>query len=179
MYNTINEGLEYQDLVGMIKPTLHIDEFSSKMGDDDDIIVASFFVRSRQAALDLVNWFEKGYDWVLDADSSPGEISPGRHLVYVEMSRRSSAGRNLSTALDDLSTLTEYKDQSNWTMTYKDQDIPFSVEEFEKTVPLSPTAYRAEKETDLNEMRVAAGIDTVQIHKREKDIRQLQSAAGI
>jgi hypothetical protein len=95
------------------------------------------------------------------------------------MSRRSSAGRNLSTALDDLSTLTEYKDQSNWTMTYKDQDIPFSIEEFESLVPLSPKEYRAKKETGLNEMRAAAGIDTVQIHKREKDIQQLQSAAGI
>jgi hypothetical protein len=50
------------------------------MGDDDDIIVASFFVRSQQAARDLMNWFEKGYDWVMDADVSPGEISPGRYL---------------------------------------------------------------------------------------------------
>ena len=179
MSNTLNEGLEYQDLVGMIKPTLHIDEFASKMGDDDDIIVASFFVRSRQAAVDLVNWIEKGYDWVLDADISPGEISPGRYLVYIELRRRSSAGRNLSTALDDLSTLTEYKDQSTWTMSYEDQDSPFSIEEFEKIVPLSPTEYRAKKETGLNEMRSAAGIDTVQIHKRARDIRQLQSAAGI
>jgi hypothetical protein len=42
---------------GQIKPTLHIDEVASKMGDDDDIIVASFFVRSPQAARDLMNWF--------------------------------------------------------------------------------------------------------------------------
>ena len=60
------EGLEYKDLVGMMKPTIHVDEFASKMGDDDEIIVLSFFVRSKQAAKDLVNWFEKGYDlcWI-------------------------------------------------------------------------------------------------------------------
>jgi hypothetical protein len=43
------EALEYKDMVGMMKPTIHVDEFASKMGDDDDVIVISFFVRSKQA----------------------------------------------------------------------------------------------------------------------------------
>ena len=47
-YKTLNEGLEYKDMVGILKPTMHIDEFSSKMGDDDDVIVVSFFVRNKQ-----------------------------------------------------------------------------------------------------------------------------------
>jgi hypothetical protein len=57
------EGLQYRDLEGMMKPTIHVDEFSGKMGDDEDIIVLSFFVRDKQAAKDLVAWFEKGYDF--------------------------------------------------------------------------------------------------------------------
>ncbi len=179
MSNIIQEGLEYKDLVGMIKPTVHIDEFASKMGEDDDIIVASFFVRSREAARDLVNWFEKGYDWILDADTSPGEIRPGRYLIYIEFRRRSNAGRNLATALSDLSTLTEYDAESQWTMTYNDQDQPFSVEAFEQTVPLSPKEYRAQQESRLNEMRVAAGIEPVAVYTPDTEIRQLQSAAGI
>jgi len=176
--NQLFEGLEYKDLVGMMKPTMHIDEFSSKMGDDDDIIVVSFFVRSKQAATDLMNWFEKGYDWVLDADVSPGEIKPGRFLVYIELRRRSAAGRNMAEAIDDLSTLTEY-DSSAWTMHYEGKNFPFSAEEFGRVVPLSPKDYRKQKESDLNEMRAAAGLDTVAIHQRYKDIRQLQAAAGI
>ena len=68
---------------GLLKPTIHVDEFSSKMGDDDEIIVASFFVRDKSAAKDLMNWFEKGYDFVIDSDMSPGEIKPNRYLVYV------------------------------------------------------------------------------------------------
>jgi hypothetical protein len=44
---------------------------------------------------------------------------------------------------------------------------------------MSPKQYRKEQESDLNEMRAAAGIDPVQIFKREKDICQLQAAAGI
>jgi hypothetical protein len=172
------EGLEYKDLVGIMKPTIHIDELSSKMGDDDDVVVASFFVRSKEAASDLASWFEKGYDWVMDADVSPGEITPGRFLVYIELRRRSSAGKNLAGAIDDLSTLTEYE-PSEWVMVYNDKDTAFSAEEFDRLVPTSPKEYRKQQESDLNEMRSAAGIEPVQIFDRERDIRQLQSAAGI
>jgi hypothetical protein len=70
------ESLGFKDMEGLIKPTIHVDEFSSKMGDDDDIIVVSFFVRDPQAARDLMMWFEKGYDFVLDADKSPVKSSP-------------------------------------------------------------------------------------------------------
>ena len=52
------ESLEFKDMEGLLKPTIHVDEFSSKMGDDDDIVVVSFFVRDPQAAKDLMNWFE-------------------------------------------------------------------------------------------------------------------------
>lgn len=178
MNNLLFEKLEYKDMVGMMKPTIHVDEFSSKMGDDEDIIVVSFFLRSQTAARDLMNWLEKGYEWVLDADVSPGEIKPNRYLVYIELRRRSSAGRWIKEMLDDMSTLTEYK-LDDWTMHYDGESYPFSVETFDRVVPLSPKEYRRRKEQDLNEMRAAAGLEPVQVFEREQDIRQLQSAAGI
>ena len=55
----LHEGLQYRDLDGLMKPTVHVDEFSSKMGDDADIIVLSFFVRDKQAAKDLVAWLDR------------------------------------------------------------------------------------------------------------------------
>jgi hypothetical protein len=172
------EALEYGDMKGMIKPTVHVDEFASKMGDDDDIIVVSFFLRSEQAARDLVNWFEKGYDWVLDSDRSPGEIRPGRYLVYVEMRRRSSAGQRVAEMLDDLGTLTEYG-VDDWTMTYRDRDYPFSQEVFDRVVPRSPQEYRERRDRELNEVRAAAGLDTRPIYEHSRETRQLQAAAGI
>ncbi len=178
MTNMIREALEYRDLDGMVKPTIHVDEFAAKMGDDADIIVVSFYVRSELAANDLVNWFEKGYDWVMDADRSPGEIRPSRYLVYVEIRRRSSAGRWIAEMIDDLGTLTELK-PDDWTMHYEGETYPFTAEEFDRLVPLSPREYRARKEQSLNEMRAAAGLEPVQVFERERDIRQLQSAAGI
>jgi hypothetical protein len=163
-----------------MKPTIHVDEFSSKMGDDDDIIVVSFFVRDQQAAKDLMSWFEKGYDFVLDADRSPGEIKPGRFLVYVEIRRRSTAGANVEQLLNDLNTLTEWEDSSAWTMHYRDKEIPFSRDTFDSTVPLSPRAYRERYEKELNEVRTAAGLPVTSIYdKRDKSLQTIQSAAGI
>ena len=173
------ESLEYKDLEGLMKPTVHVDEFSSKMGDDDDIIVISFFVRDQQAAKDLMNWFEKGYDFVLDADRSPGEIKPNRYLVYVEIRRRSTAGGHVEMLLDDLGTLTEF-DLADWTMHYEDQSVPFSRDAFDTMVPLSPHAYRERKESELNEMRQAAGLPVVTTYeKKDPALQAIQSAAGI
>ena len=172
------ESLEYKDLDGLMKPTIHVDEFSSKMGDDDDIITLSFFVRDNQAAKDLMNWFEKGYDFVLDADRSPGEIRPNRYLVYVELRRRSTAGGNVEMLLQDLNTLTEFEPE-DWSMHYRGKDVPFSRDTFDSMVPLSPKAYRAAHDEDLNEMRVAAGLPTKRIHDLEEDTLALQRAAGI
>ena len=178
--NQLFESLGFKDLDGLVKPTIHVDEFSSKMGDDDDVIVVSFFVRDQQAAKDLMMWFEKGYDFVLDADRSPGEIRPGRYLVYVEIRRRSTAGGNVEQLLDDLNTLTEFEDASAWTMHYKGKEIPFSRDTFDSTVPLTPRAYRERYEKDLNEVRVAAGLPVVSHYdKRDRALQTIQSAAGI
>jgi hypothetical protein len=178
--NLLSENLNFKDLDGLMKPTIHVDEFSSKMGDDDDIIVLSFFVRDPQAAKDLMSWFEKGYDFVLDADRSPGEIKPNRYLVYVEIRRRSTAGAQVEELLDDLNTLTEFEKATDWTMHYKGQSVPFSRDAFDSTVPLSPKAYRERSDADLNEMRIAAGMPVVAIYDRKDPALQaIQSAAGL
>jgi hypothetical protein len=174
----LNEGLGYKDLEGIMKPTIHIDEFSSKMGEDSDVIVVSFFVRDRQAAKDLTSWFEKGYDFVLDADTSPGEIKPNRYLVYLEMRRRNAAPKQIEEILGDLGTLTYYE-PNDWVMVYKKRRHEWSPETFAELVPLTPNEYRERTEGELNEMRVAAGIATKDVYRRDAGMRAIQAAAGI
>ena len=177
--NPLFESLEYKDLEGMMKPTIHVDEFTSKMGDDDDIIVVSFFVRDDQAAKDLMQWFEKGYDFVLDADKSPGELKPNRYLVYCEIRRRSTAAEQIKQLLEDLNTLTEF-DVGDWMVHYRDEEFPFSAEALAAKVPMTPRAYREKFESDLNEMRGAAGLPTRRIYDQDdKLLQSIQSAAGI
>ena len=77
--------------------------------------------------------------------------------------------------LNDLNTLTEFEDSSAWTMHYKGKEIPFTRDDFDKTVPLSPKAYRDRYEKDLNEMRVAAGMDVVTTYdKKDKSLQAIQ-----
>ena len=85
----INEGLDYHDFEGQIQPYLSVDEYSAKMGEDSEIVTIAFTVSSEQAGLDLADWFERGYDFVLDAQVSEGETNDGKFLVFVEMDRRS------------------------------------------------------------------------------------------
>jgi hypothetical protein len=148
------------------------------MGDDEDIIVISFFVRDKQAARDLVGWFEKGYDFILDADRSPGEIKPNRYLVYVEMRRRSAAPRLIQELLSDLETLTEFEPQ-DWLVHYDGKMESWDEDTFSKMVPLTPDAYRKSRDSELNDIRDAAGIPPKKIHKTKPDMQELQAAAGI
>jgi hypothetical protein len=173
----LSEGLQYKDLDGLMKPTVHVDEFSSKMGDDADIIVISFFVRDKQAAKDLMGWFEKGYDFVLDADRSPGEIKPNRYLVYVEIRRRSAAASNINELLEDLHTLTEF-DAKDWQWHYQGKKYDWDPELFAKIVPMTPNDYKRTTEAGLNEMRVAAGLPVKKIYEPDAELKSWQSAAG-
>ena len=176
----LSESLSYKDMVGLVKPTIHIDEFSSKMGDDDDIVVVSFFIRDAQAAKDLVVWFEKGYDFILDASRSPGELKPNRYLVYVEMRRRSDVGKKIYELIDDLGTLTEWQ-PDEWTMHYDDKEYPFSVEQFDQVVPRTAREYRNKygDEGDLNEMRIAAGLNVHTKKVTDPELKHLQALARI
>lgn len=174
----INEDLRYKDMMGMILPQLTIDEFSSKMGEDDHVVVVSFFIKNQQAADDLVNWFETGYDFVLDADRSPGMIKDNRYVVFVELERRSRTGDHIQDLLNDLDTLTDI-DPQEWTAKYKDQTWKFNIENYKQHVPLSPLQYRQEKEQDLNKIREAAGLTTVPLYDTDPSIQNLQSQAGI
>lgn len=176
--NFLTEGLKYKDLVGLVKNRIHVDEFASKMGDDDDIVVLSFYVRDEHAAIDIVNWFEKGYDYVIDADKSPGELKPNRYLVYVEMKRRSNVVKHLYEMLEDMSNVTEFEPE-DWEVKYKETTIPFSVEAVEKLIPLTPKEYRASSDAGLNEYRNLAGLKHKAIYEKDEFALLLQQQAGM
>ena len=87
MHPQLNEGLRPDDLQEMVHPIFEVDTFSSKMGEDQDVCVVSFKVKDRSPAKDLMEFIEKGYDFVLDSDISSGEDNNGEYSVFVELSR--------------------------------------------------------------------------------------------
>jgi hypothetical protein len=95
------------------------------------------------------------------------------------MKRRSNIGEKINEMLNDFNTLTEYEDSGRWILHYRGKETPWSVEAFNSQVPTTPAEYRRRVDSELNEMRSAAGMPVKQIYEREPDIRTLQSAAGL
>ena len=145
----LTEGLDPKDLVDRVKPEVHFDEFGAKMGTDDDVIVASFKIMGQAAASDLETFLEKGYDWILDAETSAGEIEDSYYLVFIEAERRSDYPKKFMSLLSDLKNITDIED-SDWTMlpylgTKKDPRYNLTQNNIATHVPLSPKKYRDNK----------------------------------
>ena len=165
-HHNLFEGLEQDDLIRLVHPKCHIDEFRSKMGEDADIMVLSFKVKDKNPASDLMNFIERGYEWVLDADVSTGELDDGDYLVFVELERTPAAAKYIEQLIEDILNLTGQK-ISDWSLQYQknSQEFPVKSDLISKFVPLTADSYIARfGEED---------IDT------DKDLEKLQETARI
>ena len=106
----LNEGLLAGDLKFLVDNIFEVDSYASKMGEDKDIVVISFTVNSKDPANDLVEFVENGYDFVLDADVSPGELSDGKYKVFVEIERNQRIPEQVLELLNGVGNLTEIND---------------------------------------------------------------------
>jgi len=109
-FNVLNEGLRPGDLRNTISPLFEIDAFSSKMGDDADVCVVSFQAIDRAPARDLMEFFEKSYNFVLDADVSAGENDAGEYTVFIELSRIPALIDHIQTIAVGVKKLTNISD---------------------------------------------------------------------
>ena len=141
-FQQFNEGLEQNDLARLVHPKLHIDEFKSKMGDDSDIIVLSFKVSGKEPATDLMNFVEKGYEFVLDSDVSAGELDDGEYLVFVEIERKPEAATEIVNLLNDILNLTD-QDVNEWKFQYRKSSNEHEITEREikSIIPMTPEEY--------------------------------------
>lgn len=177
----ILEGLDYMDLEGQLEPHLSVDEYSAKMGKDSDIVTLAFTVKSEAAGDDLVDWLERGYNFILDAQVSEGEINRGKHLVFAELERRTTVPARIIELLNDLETLTGYK-AKDWTVEIDEEDYDADENILKQKIILSPKEYRVdeEREEDLNEMRTIAGLKTTKIHDaQDVEIKNFKAIAGL
>ena len=179
----LNEGLDYHDLEGQMIPTVTVDEYAAHMGNDSEIVTLAFTIKSEAAGNDLVDWFERGYDFVLDAQVSEGEVKPGQYLVFVEMNRRSSVPKRIIELLDDLETLTAIP-VKDWTIVVDEEEYSPEEEVLKQVITISPHDYREEveiEEEEINEMRERAGLEVKVLHavKQDAEIKAFKSMAGL
>ena len=188
----ILESLDHGDLEGQLESRVSIDEYAAKIGPDRDIVTLSFIVKSKLSGEDLISWFEKGYDFVLDASMGDGELSPGKYIVFVEMNRRSKVPARVIELLSDLKTLTNIP-LEDWIIQIDEKKYRASEEIIKLKVILNPNEYKAEKEEsedenekpfsdlELNEMRIAAGLEPKKRFTNKKDsiLQDFITSAGL
>ena len=133
-------GLRQGDLRDMMHNVFEIDSFASKMGNDKDIVTISFSLKEKAPADDLMEFIEKGYEFVLDADVTSGEQSDGTYKVFVEIARNKDVHENILELVDGVKKLSEIEDlKFRYYKNWRSKDI--SQETLEEIVPNDPDNY--------------------------------------
>lgn len=140
MNQQLNEGLRPLDLKEMVYPTFEIDTFKSKMGEDQDVCVLSFRVKDRSPAKDMMEFIEKGFNQVLDADISSGENEQGEYSVFVELNRTPRLAEDIKDLLYGIKKLTGINE---FTFKYYKSTANHEVNEetIKRIVPSTPNDY--------------------------------------
>lgn len=182
----LREGLETGDLKRLVHTELHIDQYKSKLGPDADIVVLSFKVKSKLPGNDLVNFIEKGYSWVIDADVSAGEMDDGDYLVFVECERNRNVPSQIMSLLTDLMNVTEQRIE-DWRFAYRNDptEYPLDAQNLANIIPASPGAYIKEygveqKSTELkDEQKEKSKKQDKEKAEKQRELDQLKTAAGV
>lgn len=179
----LTEGLESLDLENLVSADVTIDEYKSKMGDDESTVVLAFKVASKLPAQDLMSFIEKSYDWILDADVSSGELDDGSYLVFVEFERNSQIPKNLINMFTDLVNLTGIE-LTSWTLKYHkpSAQIKLSQEAIAELIPLSAEDYLQKKRNakqDLDKLKTSAGVEVRTKAPKNPFTDNIKTSAGI
>jgi hypothetical protein len=177
----LREGLEQGDLKRLVHDELHVDEFKSKLGRDEDVCVVSFKVKGKEPANDLVNFIEKGYDWVIDADVSSGEMDDGDYIVFIECERDRDIPRHIMQMMTELMNVTGQK-LKQWRVRYykSAEEHELSESTLDKLIPQTPEEYKKRfGSEDLDKMKAAAGVKVTTKAPKNDFTESLRIAAGI
>jgi len=119
----ISEGLREGDLKDLLIPLLSIDEYESKIADDDSIIVVGFFVDDKDPAMEFSKFVDRTVETILDTDVSPAPTDSGYYMVFLEVARDDKFFKTMSGILNEIENITGIQDNT-WTFkAYKAEDI--------------------------------------------------------
>ena len=117
-------------------------------------------------------FLENGYDFVLDADVSSGEVADGERLVFVEVQRKTNIYNNIDEMLEDINHLTGIK-RGDWKFRwYKSNEYhSLNEENFKKIVPTTSSSYE-KTITEYNNVKT-------ETEKLNSDIEAIKKLSGI
>ncbi|NBO29607.1 hypothetical protein EB118_20850 [bacterium] len=160
----LNEGLRTADLKHCVAETFSIDRYSSKMGEDSDVVVLGFHARDKNAAKDLMEFIEKGFPFILDSDMSTGEEYDGKYQVFAEIQRTEHIGEQIETLMKGISQLC---DCYTWQFRYQkdNRSIDFSKDSILEHVPTNKNDYDSRiteyKQTAISDFFDQGSVDVM------------------
>ena len=165
-------------LNGLLNKTIEIDEFSSKMGEDKNIITMSFSVQYEEPAKDLVKFIEGGYQNVLDCAVSSGEQNDGTYRVFVEMPRSERAIDEILEIVEDCKKLAKMKDfRFRYYKNFRSH--PLTKENLEKHVITDPKKYgvktRIAENYNVDNFFAKSNIDKITINENILTLQKVYS----
>jgi hypothetical protein len=133
---TLRQG----DLRDLVYNVMEIDSFKSKMGSDENIVTVAISVKTKEAADDLVSFFEKGYGFILDADATSGEQADGTYKVFVELERNSDTSHQIVELADGMRNLSNLEEiRFRYYKSFKSQ--PLTQDSLDEMLPNDPSLY--------------------------------------
>lgn len=136
----LQEGLKKGDLAHLINPLISIDEYSSKLAKNEEVIVVTFSAKDEDPAKDLNGFIQKGNLKILDTEVSPSPDIDGDYLIFVEFIRDEKFPKELIELVNSIKSLTNIK---NWKLKpYKvSQILDLTEENIKKYICLDKKEY--------------------------------------
>lgn len=161
-------GLQAGVLQGLLHSTIEIDEFSSKMGEDKNIITVSFKVKYEDPAKDLVKFIEGGYKSVLDCAISSGEQDDGSYRVFMEIPRNKNSIDHILEIVNDCKKLAK-TDDFRFRYYKNFRSHPLTKANLKKYVITDPDKYGVEKRIaehyNIDNFFAKSNIDKVSVNE--------------
>ena len=158
----LNESLRSGDLKNYVSEIFTVDQYKSKMGEDSDVIVLGFHVREKEPAIDMMEFIEKGYNFILDADMSAGEEHDGKYQVFVEIQRTPELKSQLKELLNGVGQLCSCYE---WKFRYQKspKSLEFNEDNITEEIPMTKDDYERKvmeiKNIDVREFFDQGSVD--------------------
>lgn len=155
--------VKYGEMENLVSPTISIDMYKPKIGEDNETVVVAFEVNGEQPAKDLSNLIETDVTESLDVDISNGPNEDDKYLVFVEFERNSDLIEKIMQIVKTASNATRIRD---WSFNYYrgEKTLDLTRENLENSIVTNSNEYvmkyKTQQETneELERIKHLAGL---------------------
>lgn len=147
----VNEGLRINDLQYLVSNYVSIDQYTSKL--DDDNITIAFFCNEKEVAEDLRDFIEKiYYIEIRDIEISDSLTDDNKFILFVEFERNINFPKMVMDMIDSVNKVTGNKDWKFKTFGMNDKE-ELTIENLKANVRLSKYRDSVNEEETLKDMK--------------------------